>query len=102
MLDLVIRGGVLYDGTGAPPRAGDLATRDGRIVSVGDPVPLGGAVEEFDAAGLAVIPTVPTELFSLAICITRPASVLSLTLITAQELPATPVANPVSTFELTA
>jgi N-acyl-D-aspartate/D-glutamate deacylase len=47
---------VLYDGTGAPTRAGDLATRDGRIVSVGDPVPRSGAVEEFDAAGLAVSP----------------------------------------------
>jgi N-acyl-D-amino-acid deacylase len=56
VLDLVIRNGQLYDGTGVSPREGDLAIRDGRIVSVGDPVPVGGAREEIDARGLAVAP----------------------------------------------
>lgn len=56
MLDSVIRGGWLYDGSGAPPRVGDLAVRGGRIVAVGDAVPPGAAAEELDAAGLAVAP----------------------------------------------
>ena len=33
--DLVLRGGKLVDGTGAPWRAGDLAIRGDRIVAVG-------------------------------------------------------------------
>jgi N-acyl-D-aspartate/D-glutamate deacylase len=35
MHDLVIRGGTVVDGTGAPPRTADLAIRDGVIVDVG-------------------------------------------------------------------
>jgi len=34
--DLKITGGTLYDGSGAPGRAGDIGIRDGRIVAVGD------------------------------------------------------------------
>ena len=33
--DLVIRNGTLVDGTGAAPRAGDVAVQDGRIAAVG-------------------------------------------------------------------
>ncbi len=54
MLDIVIRGGTLVDGTGAPAREGDLGIRDGRIVAVGqvdEP-----AAREIDATGLIVTP----------------------------------------------
>jgi N-acyl-D-amino-acid deacylase len=54
-VDLVIRGGTLYDGSGGPPRRGDLAVRDDTIAAVGD---LAGvtAAREIDADGLAVAP----------------------------------------------
>jgi len=52
--DLCIRGGTLVDGTGAPPRRGDLAVQDGRIAAVGEVA--GGARRELDAEGLTVTP----------------------------------------------
>ena len=54
MHDLVIRGGTLIDGTGAPARTGDVAVADGRIVEVGRVT--GAARRTFDADGLAVTP----------------------------------------------
>ncbi len=52
--DLVIRGGLVVDGTGAPPRPADVAVADGRIVQVGRVTARAG--QEIDAAGLAVAP----------------------------------------------
>jgi N-acyl-D-aspartate/D-glutamate deacylase len=53
--DVVIRNGTLYDGSGTPGRAGDLAIDGDRIVAVGD---IGAARgrREIDARGLAVAP----------------------------------------------
>jgi N-acyl-D-aspartate/D-glutamate deacylase len=56
MLDYVIRGGTVVDGTGSPPRRGDIAIRDGRIVAVGDVKTDESAVTTFDADGLVVAP----------------------------------------------
>src|SRR3981081_966580 len=57
MHDLVIRGGTVVDGTGSPPRHGDVAIDDGRITEVGT---LGGvaARQTIDADGLLVTPGV--------------------------------------------
>jgi N-acyl-D-amino-acid deacylase len=53
--DILIRGGTLYDGSGTPGVASDLAIKDGRIAAIG--ARLGeGARKVIDAAGLAVAP----------------------------------------------
>jgi N-acyl-D-aspartate/D-glutamate deacylase len=57
MLDLIIRGGTVVDGTGAPGRAADVGVRDGRVVVVAD----SGTIDEpaqdaLDATGLVVCP----------------------------------------------
>jgi N-acyl-D-aspartate/D-glutamate deacylase len=54
MHDLVIRGGTVIDGTGAPARTADVAVDAGRIVAVGGK--LGPARREVDADGLLVTP----------------------------------------------
>jgi N-acyl-D-aspartate/D-glutamate deacylase len=54
MHDLVIRGGTLVDGTGAPARSGDLAIDGDRIASVGRKADAGR--REIDASGLLVTP----------------------------------------------
>src|SRR4051794_24275626 len=53
--DVVIRHGTIYDGTGAPGRAGDLAIVNDRIAAIGDLSAERGR-DEVDAAGLAVAP----------------------------------------------
>jgi len=52
--DLVVRGGTVVDGSGAPGVAGDVAVRGDRIVAVGR-VP-GRGRAEIDARGLVVAP----------------------------------------------
>jgi len=54
MLDLVIRGATIVDGTGSPGRSGDVGVADGRIVAVGTVDD--EAAETLDAAGLVVTP----------------------------------------------
>src|SRR5271170_656943 len=53
--DILIRGGLLYDGGGAPGWVGDLAVRDGRIAALA-PAIAGEAARVIDARGLAVAP----------------------------------------------
>jgi N-acyl-D-aspartate/D-glutamate deacylase len=53
--DVVLRNGVLIDGTGNPWFRGDLAVRGERIVAVGR-VPAGKAKREIDVRGLVVAP----------------------------------------------
>lgn len=52
--DLIIRGGTIVDGTGAPRFTGDLAIKDGLIAAVGSVQ--GDAKDEIDATGKIVTP----------------------------------------------
>ncbi|MFM7224666.1 MAG: N-acyl-D-amino-acid deacylase family protein [Actinomycetota bacterium] len=52
--DLLIRGALVVDGTGAPARRADVAVRDRRIMAVGDHE--GTATRTLDADGLVVAP----------------------------------------------
>jgi N-acyl-D-amino-acid deacylase len=52
---LVVRGGLVVDGTGAPGRAADVLVRDDRIVTVGE-VPDEADAEVLDATGHVVAP----------------------------------------------
>jgi N-acyl-D-amino-acid deacylase len=53
--DLIIRGGTVFDGTGAEGRELDVAIASGRIADIGSRLPARGR-EEIDAKGLAVAP----------------------------------------------
>ena len=52
--DLIIRGGTIVDGLGAPRFTGDVAVKDGLIAAVG--TVHGDAADEIDAAGMIVAP----------------------------------------------
>ncbi len=54
MLDLVIKGGTVLDGTGAPARTADVGIRDGAVVSIGDVDE--PARSSLDAGGLMLAP----------------------------------------------
>jgi len=58
MYDLIIRGGTLVDGTGAPARQADVAINGDKIVAVSDDTnpDLGEARRTIDASGLLVAP----------------------------------------------
>jgi N-acyl-D-amino-acid deacylase len=53
--DVIVRSGIVYDGTGAKPRQADVAIRGDRIVGVGD-FKSAKANTVIDAKGLAVAP----------------------------------------------
>ncbi len=53
--DLLVRGGTIYDGSGAAPYRGDVAIKGDRIVYVG-PRASGEAARSIEATGLAVAP----------------------------------------------
>ena len=53
--DVVLRGGTVFDGTGAAPRVADVGLRGDRIASIGDLAGSAAAVD-LDVRGLAVAP----------------------------------------------
>lgn len=53
--DVIIRNGRIYDGTLAPPRAADIAVKNGKIVKIARKI-TGTAVREIEARGCAVTP----------------------------------------------
>ena len=53
--EIILRGGTLFDGSGAEGTIADIAIRGGRISAIGTALP-GGAGLEIDARGLAVAP----------------------------------------------
>lgn len=54
VVDLLIRGGLLYDGSGAPPRRADIAIHNGRFLSLESNIK--SATVEIDAGGLCIAP----------------------------------------------
>src|ERR1043165_9171864 len=56
MLDVVIRGATVVDGTGAPGRTADVGVRDGRIAEVAAGPIDEPAVRTIDADGLVACP----------------------------------------------
>jgi N-acyl-D-aspartate/D-glutamate deacylase len=55
MFDILIKGGTVVDGSGAPGFTGDVAVKDGRIAAVGASI-AGEARQTLDAAGRVVAP----------------------------------------------
>ncbi|HEX8263014.1 MAG TPA: D-aminoacylase [Allosphingosinicella sp.] len=53
--DTILRGGTVYDGSGAAPFVGDVAIRGDRIAAIAPRIP-GKARQEIDVRGLAVAP----------------------------------------------
>ena len=53
--DVILRGGMIYDGSGEQPFVGDVAIADDRIVAIGD-LASASAAETLDVNGLAVAP----------------------------------------------
>ena len=55
MADVLLRGGLVVDGSGAPGRRADVAIEDDRISAIGDLASITAAVD-VDANGLVVAP----------------------------------------------
>ena len=53
--DLILRGGLVHDGSGTPPVVADVGVRSGRIAAVGD-LSASEATEDIEVAGLHVTP----------------------------------------------
>ena len=53
--DIIIRDGILYDGTGSKPFTGDIGIKNDKIVKISKSID-SQAKEEVDASGLAVSP----------------------------------------------
>ena len=53
MYDILIKNGLIVDGSGKPAFAGDLAVKDGKIAKIAPSID-GEAAEILDAAGLQV------------------------------------------------
>jgi len=54
--DLLLRGGTVVDGTGAPARVADVAVTDGRVVAVGAEATSGGGRRTVDVGDRVVAP----------------------------------------------
>ena len=54
--DLVLRNGLIYDGTGRAPLRGDVAIEKGRVIAIGDVTKAGVAAKVIDVNGLAIAP----------------------------------------------
>jgi N-acyl-D-aspartate/D-glutamate deacylase len=54
VLDLLIKGGTVVDGTGAPAQRADVGVQDGKVVGIGDIAD--SATKTYDADGLVVAP----------------------------------------------
>ena len=55
-LDLLIKNGLVIDGTGAPGRRADVRLVGGRILDVDEDLTVAGIAESIDATGLVVAP----------------------------------------------
>lgn len=56
VLDLLVRGGLLWDGTGAPVRPAEVLVHEGVIVAVGDHLEAPDGARVIDAAGATILP----------------------------------------------
>ena len=55
--DMLLKGGILIDGTGSERRTADVAVKDGRILAVGDPeIPGATATSVIDISGRIIAP----------------------------------------------